>query len=67
MAKLQDYESSDLPERTKAALRLADTLSGDRRAMDPAVGAALRAELIKKADARKAAKAEKEKSGGDMK
>lgn len=42
MAKLQDYEASDLPERTKAALRLADTLSGDRRAMDPAVMTALR-------------------------
>ena len=28
-AKLFDYESSDLPERTKAALRLGDRLSGD--------------------------------------
>ncbi len=42
MAKLQDYEGSDLPERTKAALRLADTLSGDRRSVDAALMAALR-------------------------
>ena len=34
MAKLADYEASDLPERTKAALRLADTLSGDWPAVD---------------------------------
>jgi hypothetical protein len=27
VAQLQDYESSDLPERTKAALRLADAIS----------------------------------------
>ena len=43
MAKLADYESSDLPERTKAALRLADALSGDRRSgVDDAFMAALR-------------------------
>ena len=43
VAKLADYESSDLPERTKAALRLADALSGDRRAsVDAAFMAALR-------------------------
>ena len=28
VAKLADYEASDLPERTKAALRLADRLTG---------------------------------------
>ena len=27
--KLSDYESSDLPERTKAALRYADHIAGD--------------------------------------
>ena len=42
MSKLADYESSDLPERTKAALRLADKLSGDDRAVDAAFMAALR-------------------------
>jgi alkylhydroperoxidase family enzyme len=42
VAKLADYESSDLPERTKAALRLADTLSGDRPSVDAAFMAALR-------------------------
>ena len=36
VAKLADYEHSDLPERTKAALRLADRLSGDRPALDEA-------------------------------
>jgi alkylhydroperoxidase family enzyme len=34
VAKLADYEGADLPERTKAALRLADKLSGDDRAVD---------------------------------
>ncbi len=42
MAKLADYERSDLPERTKAALRLADTLSGERPSVDAAFMAALR-------------------------
>jgi alkylhydroperoxidase family enzyme len=42
VGKLADYESSDLPERTKAALRLADRLSGDRPSVDPAFMAALR-------------------------
>ena len=32
--KLRDYERSDLPERTKAALRLADVLNGERPAVD---------------------------------
>ena len=34
MAKLADYEASDLPERTKAALRLADRLAGDQPVID---------------------------------
>jgi alkylhydroperoxidase family enzyme len=42
VGKLADYEGSDLPERTKAALRLADTLSGDRPSVDAAFMAALR-------------------------
>jgi alkylhydroperoxidase family enzyme len=33
VGKLADYEHSDLPERTKVALRLADRLSGERRAV----------------------------------
>ena len=36
VAKLADYEASDLPARTKAALRLADRMSGPQRAFDPA-------------------------------
>jgi alkylhydroperoxidase family enzyme len=36
VAKLADYEASDLPERTKAALRLADRLAGERPAVDEA-------------------------------
>ena len=42
MAKLADYEASDLPERTKVALRLADRLAGDRPAIDLALDADLR-------------------------
>ncbi len=42
VAKLADYEASDLPERTKAALRFADKLSGDHRAIDAAFLAGLR-------------------------
>ena len=34
MAKLADYESSDLPERTKAALRLADRLTTEHPSID---------------------------------
>ena len=34
MAKLQDYEASDLPERTKVALRLADRLAGEQPRVD---------------------------------
>ena len=42
MAKLADYERSDLPERTKAALRLADRLTGDTPTVDPTFYDALR-------------------------
>jgi alkylhydroperoxidase family enzyme len=34
--KLADYEASDLPARTKAALRLADRLAAARPSIDPA-------------------------------
>jgi alkylhydroperoxidase family enzyme len=34
VAKLQDYEASDLPERTKVALRLADRLAGEQPRID---------------------------------
>ena len=40
--KLQDYEHSDLPERTKVALRLADRLAGERPSVDPALHAQLK-------------------------
>jgi alkylhydroperoxidase family enzyme len=40
-AKLDDYERSDLPERTKAALRLADRLTGEQ----PRIDAEFHAEL----------------------
>ena len=42
MAKLADYEASDLPERTKMALRFADRMTGDRPAIDADFHAALR-------------------------
>lgn len=45
VAKLGDYERSDLPERTKAALRLADRLTGERPEGDEAFYAELRREL----------------------
>jgi len=41
VGKLQDYETSDLPERTKAALRLADRLAGEK----PHIDAELHAQL----------------------
>jgi alkylhydroperoxidase family enzyme len=41
VAKLADYETSDLPERTKAALRLADRLAGT----DPTIDADFYEEL----------------------
>lgn len=43
MAKLEDYESSDLPERTKVALRLADRLTGEQPRVDPGLHAQLKA------------------------
>lgn len=36
MAQLADYERSELPDRTKAALRLADRLTGERPSIDAA-------------------------------
>ena len=42
MAKLADYETSDLPERTKAALRFADRLTASTPTIDPAFHAELR-------------------------
>ncbi|MBI2206998.1 MAG: hypothetical protein HYU41_24455 [Candidatus Rokubacteria bacterium] len=36
MAKLADYEQSDLPERTKAALRYADRLTSEHSQIDQA-------------------------------
>ncbi|HTO13228.1 MAG TPA: hypothetical protein VMQ51_16750 [Candidatus Binatia bacterium] len=42
VAKLQDYEASDLPERTKVALRLADRLAGEQPKVDAALYAQLR-------------------------
>ena len=36
VAKLSDYEASDLPERTKMALRFADRMTGPAPAIDPA-------------------------------
>ena len=41
VAKLADYEGSDLPERTKTALRLADRLTGETPAIDDAFHAEL--------------------------
>ena len=35
VAKLADYEGSDLPDRTKAALRFADRLTSERPSIDP--------------------------------
>jgi alkylhydroperoxidase family enzyme len=40
--KAADDEASDLPERTRAALRLADRLAGERPEVDAAFYAALR-------------------------
>ena len=42
VAKLADYEASDLPERTKAALRLADRLTGENPTVDEPLYEALR-------------------------
>lgn len=43
MAKLADYEGSDLPERTKAALRFADRLSAALPSIDASFYEELRA------------------------
>jgi alkylhydroperoxidase family enzyme len=43
VAKLEDYEASDLPERTKVALRLADRLAGETPRIDPELHAQLKA------------------------
>lgn len=43
MAKLADYEGSDLPERTKMALRFADRMTGPAPSVDAAFHEALRA------------------------
>ena len=40
--KLQDYEASDLPERTKVALRLADRLTGEHPSVDAELDAQLK-------------------------
>jgi alkylhydroperoxidase family enzyme len=45
VAKLADYEASDLPERAKAALRFADRLTADRPHIDHDFSAALRREF----------------------
>jgi alkylhydroperoxidase family enzyme len=45
VAKLADYEHSDLPERTKAALRLADRLTDEQPTVDAAFYEELRREL----------------------
>ena len=42
VAKLADFEASDLPERTKVALRFADRMTGERPTVDPAFHAELR-------------------------
>jgi hypothetical protein len=42
VAKLADYEVSDLPERTKMALRFADRMTSERPLVDPAFHDALR-------------------------
>jgi hypothetical protein len=42
VAKLADYEASDLPERTKMALGFADRMTGERPTIDPAFHEALR-------------------------
>jgi alkylhydroperoxidase family enzyme len=45
VAMLSDYEHSELPERTKAALRLADALSGNHPSVDSAFYEELRRHL----------------------
>ena len=43
VAKVEDYEASDLPERTKVALRLADRLTGEQPKVDAELHAQLKA------------------------
>ncbi len=45
VAKLADYEASDLPERTKAALRYADRLTSPESRIDQAFYEMLRRSL----------------------
>ena len=45
VAKLADYEASDLPERTKMALRLADRLTAAKPEIDDAFYETLRREF----------------------
>ena len=45
VAKLADYAHSDLPERTKAALRLADRLTSEQPEVEDAFYAELRRDL----------------------
>ena len=45
MAKLEDYEHSDLPARTKAALRLAERLAAPHATIEPAFYEALKRDL----------------------
>ena len=40
--KVRDYENSDLPERTKVALRLTDKMAFDHRGIDEALSVQLR-------------------------
>ena len=42
VAKLADYEASDLPERTKVALRFADRMTSAKPVVDPELHAMLR-------------------------
>jgi alkylhydroperoxidase family enzyme len=42
VAKLADYEASDLPERTKVALRFADRMTSETPVVDPEFHATLR-------------------------
>src|SRR3954468_11348069 len=42
VAKLAEYEASDLPERTKIARRFADRMTGPTPTIDPAFHEALR-------------------------
>ncbi len=45
VAKLADYEQSDLPERTKAALRYADRLTSEQPQIDATFHAELKRHL----------------------